>query len=337
MSLQDSKPRPEEGWLAFTRTLVGSAGLLLTACVVATLVADPLWIWRREPPWLAVTGGVNRTLDTQMRRAKPLQIMASAPSDIVFIGSSTVYRGLRPQDHPCRLISTAYNLGLSSLMAAELPTVAALSVEAGASQVLIGLDYFMFTTFPGPRPIDPSLVSPWGRASALAHTLLSLRTLLGVSPYWLRSALEPGEWYRDGFKMTPDYPAAVTERIAAEQNLAVQNYSPESLRHLEIALAQLRGRNVVLYLSPMSGAQRMLARAAQRWPQIERWRADVAALAGAAGIPLFDFLDSHPFADFDATRGSSAHWIDNMHFKPVVGRWIMERTLASSCTTNAPR
>jgi hypothetical protein len=56
-----------------------------------------------------------------------------------------------------------------------------------------------------------------------------------------------------------------------------------------------------------------------------RWRADVARLAARHPVRLLDLADlaaGHPFNPDD---GSTEHWLDNLHFTPLVGRMILER------------
>src|SRR3954451_11669127 len=156
-------------WNHFGRALVASLALSLAAGVAATAAGDPYWVFRRHPPWLAWTGGVNRLLDVDMRRGKALQLFMR-PAKTVLIGSSTVYRGIDPSD----LVDGAgYNLGLSSLMADELPAIADLLVARKVRRVVIGLDYFMFTNFPGPPRLKTGLDHRLARAEAWIKAALS--------------------------------------------------------------------------------------------------------------------------------------------------------------------
>ncbi|MDB5512806.1 MAG: hypothetical protein JWR08_2289, partial [Enterovirga sp.] len=209
--MTSSKASP--AWPGFVRCVALAGAAALAAGLAVTLLVDPFWVFRDAPPWLAWTGGVNRHLDLEMRRAKPLQLL-SRPADTVLVGSSTVYRGLDPAD----VAGGTYNLGLSSLMADELPLVARLIVARGdVRSVVIGLDYFSFSAMAGPPPLDPALAGRSGRAAAWLSAALSLRALAGSSPASIRAALEPGSWRRDGFKTTPDYPPAVTRRLLRDQ------------------------------------------------------------------------------------------------------------------------
>jgi hypothetical protein len=318
-------------WSAFSTLFLATTAVLALLASAATILADPFWIFRREPPWLAATGGLNRALDVEMRRAKPLQFLAREGLQSVLVGSSTVYRGLRPADMPCAADRPVYNLGLSSLMAAELPTIAGLISLRRIPKVVVGLDYFMFTAFPGPPPLDPALLSTTGRTGAWARTVFSWRALTNSLPFMIGRTYEPGQWQFDGFKITPAYPAEVTRRIASEQDFAVQAYRPETLRYLGEALASLDGAEVSLYLSPMSGAQRALAESAGRWREILQWRSDIAALAARTKTRFADLTDSHGSDDFEPSQGSSRFWLDNVHFTPEVGRWTLEQVAGEPC------
>lgn len=320
-SLREEAPG-RNAWPDFIAAMAGSAAALVALGLAVTTTVDPYWIVRAEPPWLRWTGGVNRHLDVEMRRAKPLQLFGR-PASSVLIGSSVVYRGIRPSD---MADGPAFNLGLSAMTAQELPVAAGLAAERpGVRRVVIGLDYFMFSGFRGPPPLDPGLVEGGRRALARLQAALSLRALAGSRPGAIADATEPGEWRADGFKSTPDYPPAVTRRIAAEQDFAAMPYRPETLAFLAAALDRLRDRDVRVYLTPLNKAQLALASRAGREREIARWREDVARLAAQRGVACHDLVTSHPFPDFDPDRGSSDFWLDNVHFKPALGRWLLRR------------
>jgi hypothetical protein len=243
----------------------------------------------------------------------------------VLVGSSVVYRGLDPSDMRPAATPGIYNLGISALMAAELPIIADLVARAsGVDRVVIGLDYFMFSGFRAPPPLRRDLATPQGRALALAGTALSTRALEHLEAKALARA-EPGAWQYSGFKTTPDFPPDLTRRIDAAQDHAAMDYRPRHLADLALALDRLTGHEVIVFLSPVSGAQIKGLRAAGRGPEFDRWRADVAALAAARGLRFADLALDHPFDDFDPQQGSSLYWIDNLHFKPRVGRWVLEK------------
>jgi hypothetical protein len=307
---------------AATFVAVVAAVLLLTA--MATLWRDPFWVFRAAPPWTRDGAGASRLLDTQMRQVKPLQIANLRPGTLL-VGSSVVYRGLDPRDLDPKLPQPAYNAGFSSLMAAELPVLAALARDVGSvRRVVIGLDYFMFTRLPPPPPLRPELASAFGRAEMRLKLMFN-----SDAPENLRGGgqrrTEPGLWRGDGFKTTPDFDAALTRKVAAAQDIAAMAYEPERLAALDAALGGLRGLDIAVYLSPISAAQLSLLADGGRRPEFERWRMDVAAVTARHGLTLYDLATGHPFDDFDPDRGSSRFWIDNVHFKPEVGRWVLAR------------
>lgn len=313
--------RDAAAWTACLRAGLAAAVVAVALGAVAAVWADPLWAFRREPPWLAVTGGANRVVDVEMRRAKPFWLEAAEPR-LVLVGSSVAYRGLDPRDAEV----PAFNFGMSALMASELPVVAALIAAKGSvRQVAIGLDYFMFTDFPPPPPLDPALATETGHWRARLGAVFSLRVLAGTVPAVLARAQEPGDWRRDGFKSTPDYPASYTRRAAAAEAAHRLAYRPETIAHLASALARLSGRDVRVYLSPQSPDFARIAAERGRGAGIAAWKRDVAAATAAAGVPLYDLTQAHPFGEYDPRLGSSTDWLDTLHFKPAVGRWVLRQ------------
>lgn len=329
-------PDQSAGARSFVATFVAVVAGVLLATAAATVWRDPFWVFRAAPPWTRDGAGASRLLDTQMRRVKPLQIAKLRPGTLL-IGSSVVYRGLDPRDLRPELPQPPYNAGLSSLMADELPALAALARGLGSvRRVVVGLDYFMFTRLPPPPPLRPDIASALGRAEMRLRLMFNPEApenLLGAGEW----RTEPGLWRGDGFKTTPDFEAALTRKVAAAQDVAAMAYEPGRLSSLDAALGGLRGLDVAVYLSPVSGAQLALLGQGGRRAEFERWRADVAALVRGHGIVLHDLSTGHSFDDFDPDTGSSRFWIDNVHFKPEVGRWVLARLgLASGAVAPAP-
>jgi hypothetical protein len=313
--------RRSPAWERFITLFGATAALSLIAGVALVARADPFWVLRERPPWYERGGGVNRFLDVEMRHAKSLQVQVRAARAIL-VGSSTVYRGIDPAD---ARVAT-YNAGVSSLMAAELPTLARLiAARRDGAEAVVGLDYYMFTRRRPPFLLARDLSTPAGRAFAWASAFVSLRVATGSSTAGILRILEPGAWHRDGFKTTPDFSADITRRVAASQPADSWEYEPDRIGDLDEAVTAFGPAGVRLYLSPMSAAQRRFLDEAGRSGEFERWRRDVAALAERRHVPFADLVDGHPFDDFDPARGSSRFWIDSVHFKPEVGRWVLRR------------
>ncbi|WP_449256601.1 hypothetical protein [Bosea sp. (in: a-proteobacteria)] len=320
IALPSARPAPAG---SFAPAFLGTVALLVAALALLTVWRDPYWIFRDDPPWTHNGVGASRLLDLEMRLVKPLQIARLRPQTLL-VGSSVVYRGLDPRDVAASA-GRVYNAGFSSLMAGELPTLAALAVEAGSvRRVVFALDYFMFTALPPPPAIRPQLATAAGRTEAIIATILNPEAPGHLIGRQFRRT-EPGLWHGDGYKATPDFDAELTRRVTQEQKIAAMAYRPGDLADLDRALDLLRGREVILLLSPMSGAQRELLRAGGRAEELAAWRRDVAALAARRGLPFHDLVSDHPFDDFDPEKGSSPYWIDTMHFKPALGRWVLSR------------
>lgn len=307
----------------FALAFAGTIALLVVVLAALTVWRDPYWIFRDNPPWTRGGAGASRLLDVEIRLVKPLQIARLKPQTLL-IGSSVVYRGLDPRDVAASA-GRVYNAGISSLMAGELPTLAALAVDIGSvKRVVIELDYFMFTALPPPLAIKPQLARESGRVEATVAAILNPQAPSHLIGRQFRRT-EPGLWHGDGYKATPDFDADLTRRITLNQDIAAMAYRPADLASLERALDLLRGREVMLVLSPMSGAQRELVRIGGRAEELAAWRRDIAVLAARRGVPFHDLVSDHPFDDFDPEKGSSLHWIDTMHFKPALGRWVLAR------------
>lgn len=317
-----SKPQPAAA--GFAAAFLTTVAVLLLATALLTLWRDPFWVLRDAPPWTKAGLGRNRLLDTRMRQVKPLQIARIRPATLL-LGSSVVYRGLDPLSLAGKAPGPVYNAGLSSLMASELPAVAALARASGqVRQVVLGLDYYMFTRLPPPPALDPALATAAGRFAALLELTFNSDAPSLLLPR-RRVPIEPGFWRGDGFKTTPDFDATLTRKVAAAQEIAALAYEPEHLAALAEAFRLLRDARLSAYLSPVSRPQLALLEAGGRLPEFRRWRGDVAALAAGHGVRLLDLATEHPFDDFDPDKGSSRFWIDNVHFKPEVGRWVLAR------------
>ena len=307
----------------FAASFVATVALAVGLLAALTLWRDPYWVFRDNPPWTRDGVGVSRLLDVEMRLIKPLQIARLKPQTLL-IGSSVVYRGLDPRDVAAPA-GQVYNAGFSALMARELPTLAALAVDVGSvRRVVIELDYFMFTTWPPPPPIDRKLATASGRREALVSAVLNPKAIDNLSGRQSRRT-EPGLWHGDGYKATPDFDAELVGKITREQNIAAMAYRPGDLVHLEQALDRLQGREVTIVLSPMSAAQRRLIADGGRAAELAAWRQDIAKLAARRGLPFHDLVSGHQFEDFDPARASSRYWLDTLHFKPEVGRWLLGR------------
>lgn len=305
--------------------LVAAAVLALALAVVAGRVAwfDSYWVFRREPPWLAATGGSNRLLDRQMRRAKTLQLLTRS-YEVALIGSSTVYHGLDPADADGRWRGRVYNAGISGVLADELPIVASMVASRGeARRVVLGLDYYMFSRTDRSVRLDNSLKDPIGRANALLGSLIGR---YAIADAWLgevRGASDPGGWTYDGFRVTPPLPPELTRQNDATRRRTTVPFVPETMASLHETLWTLAGRRVDVYLAPVSDAQLRVLSDLGHLDDFGRWREEAARAAAAHGVPFRDLVDLGRPYPFDPDRGSTEAWLDNLHFTPLIGRQVL--------------
>lgn len=317
-------PAEPRRWAGFLAT--GGALLLLGLALVAGRVAwfDAYWLFRAEPPWLAETGGANRLLDRQTRRGKTLQALTRDYS-LAFLGSSTVYHGLDPGDVDGPWRGRAFNAGISAILADELPLVAAVVASRPETErVLMGLDYYMFSRGDVPVRLSPGLATATGRWNALLGATLGEYAILDSRLGEVAGGDDPGSWTRDGYRVTPPLPPALTRANDATRRRTTVPYRPDTLAHLDRALERLSGLKVDVYLAPVSAAQRRVLAEKGLTEDFARWRAEAARTAARPGVRFLDLADLGATLPFDPDQGSTEHWLDNLHFTPLLGRAILE-------------
>ncbi|MFE1598796.1 hypothetical protein [Methylobacterium sp. ID0610] len=298
------------------------AGLL--ALVAARVVwFDAYWVFREDPPWRAATGGASRLLDRQTRRAKVLQAL-TRPYATALIGSSTVYHGLDPRDVE-DAPGPIFNAGISAIIAEELPLVASVvASRRGVARVVIGLDYYMFSRPSVPVHLDPALASATGRLTTLMGSVLGRYALMDSRLDAVAGAEDPGHWTRDGFRVTPPLPPALTRENDAARRRSTAPFRPETLESLDRVLDRLAGRRIDAYLSPVNDAQRRVLADLGLREDFERWRAAVIAVGARHGVSVRDLTELGARYPFDPEAGSTPFWLDNLHYTPLIGRLVLE-------------
>lgn len=300
----------EQNWRGVIGTFCVSVVALLAICSGYLVMSDPYFVFGRENERVA-----TRVLDVDMRRVKALQIVSRLPQTVI-IGSSVVYRGIEPPPG-------GYNAGFSSAMGYELPVVAAIAARSPfVDTVVFGLDYFMFTDVRVPVRINADLARLDGFAKMLLSALMSTRALEASLQ---TDSVEPGVWFRSGFRSTPERSSAHTQADDRQQRQNVLPYRPTLIAHLGAALDALPKRNVVIYASPVSAAQWQHVVERGHEADFQRWIEDVSALARARGVPFHDLSRMPIPQDYDPCCGSSGHWFDNLHFKPSIGAAVLQR------------
>jgi hypothetical protein len=324
--MPSSDAAPDRRWRAALACAAGTLALGLALVVGRVVWFDAYWLFRETPPWIEATGGGNRLLDRQTRRAKVLQALVR-DYRVALVGSSTVYHGLDPRDVSPELRGRVFNAGISAILADELPVVASVVASRSAvEQVVLGLDYYMFSRRGSPTmQLARSLQSPVGRWNTRLGSLFSEYALRDSFLERVAGSDDPGRWTREGFRITPPLPPELTMQNDATRRRTTAAYHPETLAWLERALSAFSDKSVTMYLAPVSEAQRRIMAEFDLLDDLARWRADVARVADARGIRFLDLADLGAPYPFDPSKGSTEVWLDNLHYTPVLGREIMER------------
>jgi hypothetical protein len=306
--------------------VVASFTLVVSLALIAARVVwfDAYWIFRAHPPWLEITHGANRLIDRQTRRAKILQAMTRNYT-VALIGSSTVYHGLDPSDVDPQWRGRTFNVGISALMADELPIVASVvASNDGVGRAIIALDYYMFSRRNPPVALDSHLATPTGRWTALMGSVISWYALIDARLSEVVGGEDPGAWTYDGFRVTPKSPPALTLQNDAIRRRTAAPYRPQALGAVDSALDALGRREIILCLSPVSDAQRKVLTDRGLLQDFARWREDVAALAERRNIRFLDLTELGASFPFDPAQGSTDYWLDNLHYTPALGRLVLQ-------------
>jgi hypothetical protein len=296
----------------------------LLAAGAAAAWVDPYWLWRDAP-----TGPQNRVLDLKTRFAKAAQLI-SREADVLFLGSSTVYRGLDPTSlDPSR---RAYNLGISSLRIVEARAYLIYALRhLRLDTVVLGLNYFMFDSRIRAEPgFEPRLEQPGYGLAVLTTALFSLDALKDCLPDRDADAQAraDGMWRADGFKQTnPRTPADVEHALETDRRYSVTAVPDarayQALREL-IRAGRGAGARVKVYISPIHHRLHALFAAESRIPQYDAWRQQVAVIAGEEGAEFLDFSGDVGIAR-SPLDGHSGYFFDSLHFMPSVGNAILDR------------
>lgn len=310
----------------FLLVVLGVGFALLTACAVTTFVIDPYWIYSERTSWSS-----NRILDVKMRFAKSVQLIERGPN-LLFVGSSTVYRGIDPLDVTQPGI-ISYNLGISSLRMTEAVEYLRRAIKlAPVRHVVLGLDYFMFNGLKQTEQGFDERLADWsGIVESIGTAVFSWSALHDArSVAMARDYVDrDGIWYRNGYKMT--YPRSA-KAIEAQLESARRSYREvdcslsQPYRALEALLDELVEQHirVQLYLSPVHDRYREVWRESGRLVDVKQWQARIREIARRHKVELWDMSMNNPYLaiPFDNT---DSMFLDPSHFDPKMGRLILAR------------
>jgi len=307
----------------FALTLsLAAAPLLLLACFLAW--SDPYHVWRANPPWQ-----YSPALDLKMRFVKSVQLPGQAP-DVIFLGSSTVYRGIDPSD----LAPGAryYNLGISSLRITEALVYLRYALRwTHASRVVLGLDLFMFdANVESESGFDPRMLAT---GSGFEFLLTSVLSMTAAVDAYAALTIEPaanrdGGWRGNGFKVSNPRPRDVVDNnlVLARQEFERFDLGEHGFSALAeiIALCHANRVQLDLYFSPAHRRYLQMIRDVGAGEKYDAWRRRIFDMAERERVTLWDFASDPRIANVPLA-GSNRYFIDANHFSPVIGRAIMRR------------
>lgn len=307
-------------FIALTLSFAAVPLLLLSGFLVWS---DPYYVWRTSPPWQ-----YSPALDLKMRFAKSVQLPMRAP-EVIFLGSSTVYRGIDPSDLASP--SGYYNLGISSLRMTE-----ALGYLRYATQwttlrrAVLGLDFFMFdANVTSESGFDPRLTAAGSGVEFLLTSVLSLTAAVDA---YAALTIDPainrdGEWLANGFKKSHPRTAEIVEQNLARAREEFERFDLGERGFVElqemIALCRAKGIELQLYFSPAHRRYLEMIEGVGLGKKYRLWRRRVIDLARQEHVALWDFDDT--LVTHASWAEANSLFVDANHFGPQVGRAILRR------------
>ena len=299
-------------------------GMLLLAGVV--WLVDPIEIW--EAPIIRGFNHIKPKQAVFLDVFKPFQVQRHKP-DIVYIGTSRVYVGFRPEEN-------AYNMGGSSL---SLPDIRAylrfIYSQHVPDKVFIGLDLFQFSRESMTKPRE-------GFSEARLQTLSkgkmasigeAIETSYGMSKYLLETVRQSFE-NRDKEKeweLGWDVKRGVRTDVDVKTYYHVLHsyygtytkfvYDPGALLCLQEIFdeAEAQGVEVVLFFNPVSVDLLALQSVCGRAEDFRQIKAGVAKL-----YSVYDFAWASSLA-----LDREGAWLDGSHYHYPVGE-RMRATMAGN-------
>ncbi len=256
----------------------------------------------------------------RQRLAKSLHFL-DKPDRVVFLGSSTVYRGMNPD---CLVTEFAgYNLGISSLRMKEAAAFAQHYTRWKSPRIaVVGLELFQFD---GARQsetgFDPTIERAWYTHSTI------LAEQLRSDAERRQPADTTGEYFlANGFCVTTPRSEMQLSRIDTENRAVYDRFehAEEPYRDLTRLVRQFaqKGTRVILYFSPFH--DRLLRTFVELGltMKFEDFKRRVTQIATDENVELFDFSSNLTRASEPLTS-SNITFIDQSHFSPILGARLM--------------
>lgn len=349
--MSNSSARAFLAAFAATGAAIFAAALLLTALVDPTGLAAAAW---PEKPQLCTPG-------LRGSSAPRAAVAAIGAPDALLVGNSRVQAGFTAADVRQLLGGRAANLGIAGASFEDIDLVVRHAVrDASPRTVWIGVDFGNFFSSQPPRADIAAAVQAIegkGRFALFRQGVANAEVIEAA----LATLLRPGACARPevdlaGFAnpgaaelygMTKDparfAAAAGVQRevhrwLAAADRGRVEKLYARRVRMLERLLADLRARDiqVVLFKGPIHPrleqivAQQGLAR------PYARWREDMEVVAARFAVQVVELAEEQvhrsgePAACATESRPPACPFYDLTHYRPWVGRMILERALVGA-------
>lgn len=317
--------------MAYLKRFFLTIGSILCLVGAIDYLIDPFDLW--NPPRIERVNTIKSVGNP--RFVKPLQVERRKP-ETVLLGTSRAFYGIDPHDLADG--DRIYNLGMPAATATEIAGYGFhVLADTDAKRLIIGLDFFSFNDMNPPDPAYDDAVL--GRHAVLRAAPIVLFTQAALERSWrtIRASRRgiPADFHHDGFAVIPPVPGKDGTTIAFQEIYRFL-HTPYLFGHYDsfersladyrtlLIAAKAKGLDVITYISPEHASLTEAVHVAGLWPKLKEWKRRLLSLQEPLGIPLWDFsgynrLTVTPFG------GDMETHVDGSHFRPWIGRLVIER------------
>ncbi len=317
--------------MAYLKRFFLTIGSILSLAGAIDYAIDPFDLW--SPPKIDRINTVKSVGNP--RFVKPLQVERRDPETVI-LGTSRAFYGIDPQGLAGG--DRIYNFGMPAATATEVKGYGLHVLEdTNAKRLIIGLDFFSFNDLSSPDPAYDDAVL--GRHAVLRAAPLILFTQAALERSWrtIRASRRgvAADFHHDGFAVIPPVPGKDGTAIALE-DLHRFLHLPYLYGHYEsfersmadyralLVAAKAKGLDVITYISPEHASLTEAVHVAGLWPRLNEWKRRLVAISEPMGIPLWDFSGFNRLTTTPLGGEMETH-VDASHFRPWVGRLVIER------------